>query len=235
MGLLINNTLANALVNFSSPSDVVRGGLLKTIGEAKLRANQIKEQQGKTAANSPQCAMFQGAAVGMGLGIVSAPAVFLSPAVASPAFRAQNTLPGLRSITTAMAGTVPVTLASEAGAYAVNNWLSAPLLARAEKLKDAPGAEGGALQALAIAAKWGAVWLTEVPRLAVTAVLLSTAIVCGTVGAAGGLAYYGVMNVLAAFRRSDTTGAPPAAADAPAASADAPSASSPAPEAPAAS
>ena len=233
MGLLIDNTLAKSLVNFSSPSDGIREGILLAAGEAKLRANKLAQQHAKTAVNSAESAMLQGASAGIAFSALPAAALFLSPAVVSPTFRVQKTLPILRSITAAAASSVPITLASEAAAQGVSRWVSQPMLERAEKLKDTPGAEGGALQVLAIFTKWATVWLTEVPRLALAAVYLSTAIVCGLVGAIGGLAYYGVMNVLAAFRRTDNAATPPAAG-APADNTDVPAASSPAPEVPAA-
>ena len=221
MGLLMNHNLAKSLVDFSSPSDFVRATALVAAGEAKLQYNR-RAAENKTAENSPQSAMLQGASMGMAWSPAPAAALFLNPAS-----RYQMAVPGFKTI--AAFSSAPITLAAEGVAYAVNRWACAPMLRKAEQLKDTPGVEGGAWQALAIATKAATLWYTEVPRLAFAAVYVSTAILCGIAGAMGGLLYYGAMNVFAAVRGRNVAAAP-AVADAPSASTDVFNASSAEPE-----
>jgi len=205
MALLMNTNLAKMVIDFSSPSDCITKGLLGTAGAAKLRCDRLA-QQNKTPINCLESAVYNGVSGGILAGAVPAVALLLAPRLWNP-----FVLPGTRSIASAYSLT-RIGIATFID-NAAKQWVCAPLLNRAEQLKNEPMGLGAVLQGLALGIKLATLWYTELPRLAVSAVCLSAAIVCGAIGAIGGLLYYCAMSGPEASGRGDVGAAPLGASD----------------------
>ena len=189
MALLINTARARSIIEYSSPSFALESGLHAVHRAINSKRERLAEQ-GKTFDNCVGRAVLDGASSGLAVGSLAS-----IPLTLSSALRAKVGLPQwgvLGAPHMLRNGGICMMAAS-----AVRTFVCTPLLDAAEELKDAPCQLGNAVQTLAFAAQAAALWFTEVPCLAFSCVFLSCSIVCGAIGAVGGLLLYGGAKELA--------------------------------------
>ena len=201
MALLFNTRRAQNIIQYSSPATAILRNVSAFQASMYGRYEGL-DAQGKTASKSVESAVLRGACWGMEAGGWASFPLSLSFAV-----RAKMVLPQLGA--PRGHGSVLKFYVYDGILEVVKQFVTAPLLHKAEKLKDAPYGAGAAVQLLAFAVQAATLWFTEVPRLAFISIFIASSIAGGTLGALGALLYYGAAKGLTAWHCGNEVSNPP--------------------------